>query len=163
MRINTVSQKIIAALLYLAIVVAASSIEMACDANPGANGDAPSSTVAARNTAAAQGTPDNWFVGKWYGKTTGVSLTIKGPFLPGDGNAVLTYFDENRNCSTRGHYLKSDDSRQIFSLLSQNGGKFCDKLSRLTVWKTGENALSYTVTSGKETIIDKGQLSRSGN
>ncbi len=150
MRMNTVSKKIIAALLYLAIVVAASSVEMACDANPGENRDAPPSTVVARNTAAAaQGTPDNWFVGKWF--AMGVILTIKGPLNQETGTATMNF--QEKSCEARGNYIGEDNGKRKFSpLTSQNGGSFCDGLQSLTVWKNEKNELSYEVTSGKGTI-----------
>ncbi len=150
MRMNTVGQKIIAAMLYMAIVVAASSIETACDANPGGNAGAPKSEVMAKSTEKImQGVPDNWFVGKWF--ATGVILTIKGPLNQETGKATVMF--QEKSCEAQGNYIGEDSGQRKFSpLTSQNGGSFCDNLQSLSVWKNEKNELSYEVTSGKGVI-----------
>jgi hypothetical protein len=152
MSINKVGKRIITVFAFLAICTAVSSLETACDAGSGVNSNAP----VANN---AQNKSDNsWFEHDWSDETNGVTLHFNGSLELGEGNAILTYVG---NCSTKGIYKNKEGNKYIFSLLSQNGGTSCDKLSKLSVWNTGGNTLSYTVTSDKGTNTS-GELSRSG-
>jgi len=152
MGMHIIGKRIITVFAFLAICTTVSSLETACDAKPGGNSNAP----VANN---AQNKSDNsWFEHDWSDETNGVTLHFKGSLVLGKGNAILTYIG---NCSTTGTFKNKEGNKYIFSLLSQNGGTSCDKLSKLSVWNTGGNALSYAVTSDKGTNTN-GELSRSG-
>jgi hypothetical protein len=97
------------------------------------------------------------------GSLISVNLTIKYPLSPGKKEAVLLRYGGKRMCTCQGAYEGEIDSKKVFSLVSQNGGSFCDKLDILEVMqsKTANNEISYTVNSGDGITIEGGKLSTS--
>lgn len=165
MNMYMVGKRIIAVFGFLAISIAVSSAETACDGKSAENPGGAREIVAA-NVSSVKSTdvkPGKLFEGTWTGQVktmdgiTKVSLTIK----PGDGQASLSYGGK-RSCTAQGGYEGEDNDKRIFSLTSQNGGKFCDKLDSLAVWNSGTNILSYEVSS-RNKPVESGKLSRSAN
>lgn len=165
MNMYMVGKKLITVFAFLALNVAASSAETACDRKSVVNPGGARETVAANvsSVKSPDVNPGKGFEGTWTGQVktmdgiTKVSLTIKS----GEGHASLSYGGK-RSCTAQGGYEGEDNNKRIFSLTSQNGGKFCEKLDSLAVWNSGTNVLSYEVSSMNKPV-ESGKLSRPAN
>ncbi|MEI6757678.1 MAG: hypothetical protein WCK85_07480 [Chlorobium sp.] len=103
--------------------------------------------------------------GRWIGQTQtnsgdiiGVTLDIS-PIQVNKVSAILIYGGK-RSFTLEGTYQGESNNRSVFSLCSKNGGLFCDKPSKMTVWKATENALFYSVSSRDNKIQEEGTLSK---
>lgn len=92
---------------------------------------------------------------------TSVKLAVKYPLNPGQQAVVLSYGGK-RMCTCQGAYEGESDGKKIFSLISQNGGTFCDKLEilEISVQSEGGNSVSYLVRSSGRTTMEEGKLSK---
>lgn len=93
------------------------------------------------------------------GNVISVKLTIKYPLTPGKEGAILIYGGK-RMCTCQGTYEGEVDNKKVFSLLSKDGGAFCDKLDKLEVTQVSSDDLSYTTSSLDKKTLEEGKLSR---
>lgn len=89
-----------------------------------------------------------------------VKLIVSHPLAEGEKGATLSY-GGTRQCKCVGTYEGDVDDKKTFSLLSENGGYFCDKCSRIEIKQASENGdtLSYTVFLSDKTT-EEGTLVR---
>ncbi len=93
------------------------------------------------------------------GNVISVNLTLKNPPGPGKRDATLSYGGK-RLCTCLGTYDGEASGKMVFSLQSQNGGSFCEKLDRLELTRTSAAVLYYAVTSSDGQIHEEGNLDK---
>jgi hypothetical protein len=71
-------------------------------------------------------------------------------------------FAGNRMCECDGTYEGEIDGQKVFSLMSQNGGVFCDNCNKISIRQSGKkDSLFYTLS--KSDTIFKGTLTKLKN
>ncbi len=166
MRINTVGKKIITSFLFLAIGVAVSSVETACDAKQDGQQGGYSGNAISENASMVDVT------GKWEGETrttngnTATVILSIGPLKRGEKKTGLKY-QSPRDCDLQAEYSKTENAWQIFSLSlplsSSSASGYCTNLvpGNLKVRREkNTNRLSIKVYSLDGKFAEEGQLSK---
>jgi len=155
------------AFLLTAISVVVFSMNVNCSEKPAVNIPGPERIIPDNMVAAAplaKSAGEVTYAGQVQTKDGGivsVNLVIKQPLTPGKEGAVLKYGGK-RMCECHGTFEGEKDNKKIFSLMSQNGGKFCDKLENLEVNLGSHDSreVSYIASSGDKTTTEEGKLTK---
>jgi hypothetical protein len=171
MSIHMTGKKVFAFFMIIAMSIVLSLMETGCDAKSDINNagqyKTASGNIILASSSGDMSNKDVVYSGQVKakdGSLISVNLIIKYPLTPGKKDAAVLSYGGKRMCTCQGTYEGENDNKKVFSLMSQNGGAFCDKLDNLEVKEIpkSDKEVSYTASSGDRTTIEEGKLSKAG-
>jgi len=99
-------------------------------------------------------------VGRWVGQVTTKSGAIVSVSINASKNGIVVSYGGNRSCTLNGKYEGMMGNKVIYSMLSQNGGVFCDKIAQVHLTQHSSTLISYEAVSHDKSFRESCTLSQ---